>query len=238
MDKVGQVTMMANTEVIKEPRGFIKFIQIILAIFAFATTTAYNGSTEGEITCINKTVPVKPTFGYSFRLNGWPGVECNDTKVTMYGDYGPPSEFFVAVGVLCFLYSLAAVILYVFADDKYRQIEMLPAVDLVMTVVFVLFWLIASSAWADGVNKVKHYTYPENLQVGDNIAQIGTVKVISGGSYASLNVSIIFGFLNMCVWVGNIWFLYKETKWFRNSSNDGNQGDPTGGMPENPQQRI
>lgn len=25
----------------------------------------------------------------------------------------------------------------------------------------------------------------------------------------------IFGFLNMVVWGGNIWFLYKETPWFK-----------------------
>jgi hypothetical protein len=25
----------------------------------------------------------------------------------------------------------------------------------------------------------------------------------------------IFGFLNMVVWAGNLWFLYKETPWFK-----------------------
>jgi hypothetical protein len=25
----------------------------------------------------------------------------------------------------------------------------------------------------------------------------------------------IFGFLNLMVWVGNLWFLYKETPWFK-----------------------
>ena len=25
--------------------------------------------------------------------------------------------------------------------------------------------------------------------------------------------SQVFGFLNLCVWAGNAWFVYKETRW-------------------------
>ena len=38
---------------------------------------------------------------------------------------------------------------------------------------------------------------------------------IIGGSYADIIVSVIFGFLNFLLWLGSIWFVYKETKFFK-----------------------
>jgi len=48
----------------------------------------------------------------------------------------------------------------------------------------------------------------------------------------------IFGFLNMIVWGGNIWFLYKETKWFSDSPDNNPPQQQQQGSPESPQQRI
>jgi len=235
--------MMANTEVIKEPRGFIKFIQIVLAIFAFATTTAYNCSTSFTIGCPsnNSTTPTMEggsfSFGYAFRLNGQSIPICSNQTVSMSGDYSAPSEFYVFVGVMAFLYSLAAIVFYVFADDKYRQIDWIPSADFITTVVFVLLWLIASCAWAAGVTGLKNATNPTAFLLNEGQMPSDT-NVVFGGSYASLNVSIIFGFLNMCVWGANIWFLYKETKWFGGPSQNPSTDPPPPGSVENPQQRI
>ncbi len=38
---------------------------------------------------------------------------------------------------------------------------------------------------------------------------------ILAGTYANVTVSIIFGFLNFLLWLGCIWFVYKETKFFK-----------------------
>ncbi len=38
---------------------------------------------------------------------------------------------------------------------------------------------------------------------------------ILGGTYANVTVSVIFGFLNFLLFVGCIWFVYKETKFFK-----------------------
>jgi hypothetical protein len=68
-----------------------------------------------------------------------------------------------------------------------------------------LLWLIASSAWADGVSKVKHYTDPENLwvekyfcecvnmnkQSAPSTCEQAKCSVSNGGNYATLNVSIV-----------------------------------------------
>ena len=41
----------------------------------------------------------------------------------------------------------------------------------------------------------------------------------------------IFGFLNMCVWAANLWFLYKETPWFKVSAAS-KPSTPAGGEPQ------
>jgi len=231
MDKVSQVTMMANTEVLKEPRGFIKFIEFVIAICAFATTTSYCGTSTYTLKeCSNITTApgaVTMSYCYSFKLDGrYPSCD-GDLKIG--ADLSAPAQFYVFVGVMTFLYTLAALILYVFADDKYHQVDTIPSADLVITVVLVVLWLIASSAWADGLTKLKHYTDPHSLRnaTTGSVVSDDMFESASTGSYSGLNVSIIFGFFNMCVWAGNIWFLYKETKWFAEPS----QGEPPQSTP-------
>jgi hypothetical protein len=234
MDSVSQITMMANTEVLKEPRGFIKFIQIIIAIFAFATATSYHGTTSYSVSCAIPNGTEKPeqqslVFGYPFRLE-----EANITvnvcgtrrQMSMYGDFSAPSQFYVFVGVTAFLYCLGMLIFYVFGDDKYRNIETIPIVDFIVTAIYGLLWLISSSAFADAVTKIKHYTNPEDyFEEGYACECVNTAGCPHGscnptntGNYASINVSVIFGFLCMVVWVGNLWFLYKETKWHKSAN--------------------
>ena len=53
------------------------------------------------------------------------GGAANGTR-GLYGDFSAPSQFYVFVGVMAFLYSLAAVVLYVCFDDKYRKYDQIP----------------------------------------------------------------------------------------------------------------
>lgn len=39
----------------------------------------------------------------------------------MIGDYSSSAEFFVTIAVFAFLYSLAAIVVYIFMQDKYRE---------------------------------------------------------------------------------------------------------------------
>ncbi|ELU10581.1 hypothetical protein CAPTEDRAFT_221651 [Capitella teleta] len=210
----------------------------ILAIFAFATTTSVSSSCAFTYTC-QKEAPVEQVmkFGYPFRLSNDKfsvplcanSSDIASEKVGLYGDFSSSAEFYVFVGVMAFLYSLAALVLYVCFDDKYRKYDNIPIADFVITAVFTLLWLISSSAWADGVSKVKYYSNPAEMfynEPGDvkecekSYAETHgiTCEVTKLANFASLNVSIIFGFLNMCVWGANLWFLFKETKWFKVTS--------------------
>ncbi|XP_068451124.1 synaptophysin-like protein 2a [Clinocottus analis] len=200
---------------LKEPLGFIRVLEWVFTIFAFATTGGYSGSTQLLVKCpgvADKTT--NPVFGYPFRL---PATHyfiesCNGSKSNntfLQGDFSSSAEFFVSVGVFGFLYCTATLILYLGYQSVYRQTSRGPIVDLVVTAAFAFLWLVCSSAWGKGLTDVKWATNP------DQLVQTLTCKdICTPGEFPSmgrLNASVIFGFLNMILWASNCWFIYKET---------------------------
>ena len=252
MDKASEVVSSMNVRVLKEPRGFIRIILVILAIFAFATTCGSSGRSSFIVTCKGKgTSTTKPpqkyeySVGYPFKLDETV-IEvktCNETdilQVKPYGNFSSASQFYVFVGVMAFLFGLASLVLYLFFDEKYRQFDLIPLADFVIAALFVFLWLISSSVWAQGVADLKYYSNPYDLIMENPVLKPfcdpeGVVCTVdSRAPYASLNVSLILGFLNMVVWFGNLWFLWKETTWFKSRSAGSNQ--PDGGAA--PQQQV
>lgn len=45
----------------------------------------------------------------------------NTERLFLVGDYSSSAEFFVTIGVFAFLYSMAALSIYLFAFDKYKE---------------------------------------------------------------------------------------------------------------------
>ncbi|XP_041347552.1 synaptophysin-like isoform X2 [Gigantopelta aegis] len=226
METAGQVMSAFNPSVLKEPRGFIKPIEWIISIFAFATTTSFSTNVDFTVPCNITKGEVSYTFSYPFDLQNIgfkiPVCPTNVTTSTVHLLQGAesPAQFYVFVGVMAFLYCLVALILYIFFDDLYRKNTKIVAADFIVSVVITALWLISSSAWAQGVSDVKLYTDPQESGLFENkifpeCVQPDACKVTFLGNFAGLNVSIIFGFLNFGVWVGNLWFLYKETPWFK-----------------------
>ncbi|XP_076448378.1 synaptophysin-like isoform X2 [Babylonia areolata] len=244
MEAAGQVMSNFNASVLKEPRGFLKLIQFVLSIFAFATTTSFSSSSSFKVTCNTTAVEsVSFEYGYPFDLEDVciNKPVCNKTvknyePVCLLAGAKSSAEFYVFVGVIVMLYSLAALVLYIFFDDLYRKNNLIIVGDFVASIVLTLLWLISSSAWAAGLSDVKEYTDPKEGGFFDvkrfpECNPGNKCEVTSVGNYGSLNASVIFGFLNMLVWVGNLWFLYKETTWFKVQSKPpaGTPGESPGG---------
>ncbi|XP_008294277.1 synaptophysin-like protein 1 [Stegastes partitus] len=198
---------------LKEPLGFIRVLEWVFTIFAFATTGGYSGTTHFKVNCPlpQDSKDVNAVFGYPFRLGAHPYTMtfCNETSNGMYlqGNFSSSAEFFVCVGVFGFLYCTATLILYLGYQNVYRQSSRGPIIDLVVTAAFAFLWLVSSSAWGKGLTDVKWATNPSHL------VESCTVSCTAGEfpSMGRLNASVIFGFLNLILWAGNCWFIYKET---------------------------
>ncbi|XP_020504068.1 synaptophysin-like protein 2a [Labrus bergylta] len=197
---------------LKEPLGFIRVLEWVFAIFAFATTGGYSGSTHMEEKCQDDVRNVFAVFYYPFRLSAKPYSipYCNGTEskgIYLQGDFSSSAEFYVSVGVFAFLYCTATLVLYLGYQHVYRQTSRGPIVDLVVTAVFAFLWFVSAAAWGKGLTDVKWATHPDRLvEHCKDVCHVGTHP-----SMGRLNASVIFGFLNLILWGGNCWFIYKET---------------------------
>ncbi|XP_038069580.1 synaptophysin-like [Patiria miniata] len=216
--------------VLLEPKGFLRIIEFVLAVLTFATTAGYQSSVIYKITCSgNYVFDLKYNFSYPFNLLKF-GDACAPVNSTVDAYPGGKASFFVAIGVLAMLYCIVTLIWYVFLEVKFIKLDLVPAADLVLTAAFALFFFLASCAWASGVDTVKYWTTYENFieKFYKSICNNPMNKCVgvTPANYASLNASIIFGFLNFLVWLGNCWFVLKETVWFKNRQEQQQQESP------------
>ena len=148
----------------------------MFAILAFSTTGSFNTTTSFTISCYvdleSSTQYQKLTqyeVEYPFDLSDTPLVylsKCKDNTVSktyLDMDFSSSARFFVATGVLCFLFTIAALVVYITSAGLYANNPMFPVVDLVVTGVMSLFWLAGASAWAANVSDLKYYTGPRYL---------------------------------------------------------------------------
>ncbi|KAK5896119.1 hypothetical protein CgunFtcFv8_009753 [Champsocephalus gunnari] len=194
-----------NLSPLKEPLGFVKLVEWLTAIFAFGSCSGFSGKNIMSLLCGDgRNDTLDANFHYPFRLSAVPLIEgnatlCNQSATTthMVGDSASSVEFFVGVAVVCFLYSMVALL------------------DFLLTAVLVFLWLVCSSAWAKGLQNVKDAT--DTAGIGNTLAACRganvTCEVTEFASMRPLNISVVFGYLNMLVWAGNAWFVYKETRW-------------------------
>lgn len=227
-------------EAIKEPIGFIKIVQFFMAILAFAiavngsSSLALNAKCQGAA-ADNKFVTFEASYKYPYDLTGVPFVRTTscpegssapkldrDTLTKEGYNIKSSAEWFVFVGVTSFLYSLAMLVVYVFMKHKYDNIVYLPLIDFVVTVLFALCWFIADIAWAKAISDIQHHTNTENVisslestcpKIGNSSSRDCQIKTYA--SYGSIIISCIIGFCNLILWAGNIWFVLKETTWYK-----------------------
>jgi len=214
----------ANLDVIKEPRGFIKVIEIFLAIFAFACATGYRGYFKISQILNGKLHPVEGHFKYPFASS----IELtmlgeNDTMKQVMVNLSERSsaEFFVVIGVFCFIYSVGVLVYYIMFQEDQGSVPTTsggyltpPVIDFVAGAFWAFFWFVSSCAQAAAVNGVKDATDVSSLvkTLPYCLKPFNSVcDVAEKAKYATLTVSILFGFLNTFVWAGNMWFLWKET---------------------------
>ncbi|XP_075064900.1 synaptophysin-like protein 1 [Mixophyes fleayi] len=211
--------LQLNFSPLKEPLGFIKLLEWVFSIFSFATCGGYSGKTSMIVACANNTLnnqTVEATFMYPFRLNnyilsGIHGPFCGQewSDLHLIGDFSSPAQFYVTIAVFAFLYCIGALVLYIGFRHLYQDSPKLRLIDFIITIIFAFMWLVSSSAWAKALTDIKIVTDPQKIVSYCNLPYKCTPG--SESRMGSLNISVAFGFLNLILWAGNAWFVYKET---------------------------
>jgi len=234
-----------NPEALKQPRGFMRLLQCFFAMLAFSCCAGFGSSLSFKITCTDAgdnsstiTETVKADYSYPFALDKIDPHTLDicgigESKVYFPGDFGSDAKFFVFIGVICWLHAILSLLVYTFMADVYEEEQKnYPIYDLVISGFFAFFWLACSSAWGHGLSGLKSSGDPDNwiFQSGDNAlapicaknsagsfidTNVQSCETLFAGNFAGGNISVVLGFLNLFLWSANIWFLYKETKWFK-----------------------
>lgn len=197
----------------------MRILQFVFAICAFATISGYTG--EVVLTACEKPTTNFPiSFGYPFVLDDAKPAEITCVNpagsppqtvyVSLKGDFSSDAQFFVASGVLAFLYCIGIVVVYALFEEKYQSNKMLPLADFVLTTVLAVLWLSSSAAWANSLTGIKSVTDVPYIK-----SQCKICPTVWTASFSSLNISVLLGFLNFFLWASDLWFLYKETEWFK-----------------------
>ncbi|CAI5777448.1 2 isoform X2 [Podarcis lilfordi] len=204
---------------------------VLFAIFAFGACGSFSAETGATVKCNEspkETTAITVQFGYPFRLYKVPFdmpdcIEGSTAKRTLHllGDFSAPAEFFVTLGVFSFLYTMAALAVYLRFHSLYKENKKLPFADFCVTVSFTFFWLVAFSAWGKGLSDVKAATRPSSLIAAMSVCQLKTAVCNAGAtpSMGLANISVLFGFVNFILWAGNCWFVFKETPWHAQTTN-------------------
>ncbi|NXE86229.1 SYPL1 protein, partial [Menura novaehollandiae] len=203
-----------------EPLGFVKVLEWILAIFAFATCGGFQGETTLLVSCkgvVNQTVTA--AFAYPFRLNtavfsASDPKACggNWTHVYLVGNFSSSAQFFVTLAALVFLYCIAALVVYIGYNHVYEQNNKFPLTDLAVSVLTAFLWLVSTFVWAKALADIKMATGASIIPGIESCKAPGTTcHFLSVTSMGILNVSVVFGLLSMILWGGNVWLVYKDT---------------------------
>uniref|UniRef100_A0A3Q2PHI5 Synaptoporin b n=1 Tax=Fundulus heteroclitus TaxID=8078 RepID=A0A3Q2PHI5_FUNHE len=90
------------------------------------------------------------------------------------------------------------------------------AADFLVTVTFSLTWLLSSCCWAKSLTEIKTATNPTEvlLLISACREKENRCAATQEPFWSRLNTSV-FGFVNVILWSGNIWFVFKETGWYK-----------------------
>ncbi|NXH20715.1 SYPL2 protein, partial [Bucco capensis] len=123
--------------------------------------------------------------------------DCEDESQThtlhLVGDFSAPAEFFVTLGVFSFLYTMAALVLYLRFHSLYSENKKLPFADFCVTLCFAFFWLVAAAAWGKGLSDVKAATRPSSLLASMAVCH-GPNTVCNAGTTPAMglaNISVV-----------------------------------------------
>ncbi|CAL8071823.1 unnamed protein product [Orchesella dallaii] len=216
--------MEPNFQPFKEPRGFIRLLQWLFAICAFATCVDYSGKFTFDVQCQlpNATAGFKYSgvgkIEYPFDLDQEfvfypdpPNDSCKQPEIGLIGNAKSEAVFFVFTGVVSFLYATVMIAVYLLADRQYLDYDKAPLLDFLVTVMLAVFWIAGASAWAHGVSTLSTAIDVKEWLPQEQVCKTYLCSNFSYSSVSKLVISVLFGFINFVLWSGNIWFLYKET---------------------------
>jgi len=249
-------------EAFKEPRGFIRLLELVFTMLAFSFCAGFSSRMEFVAECKlpksgNETKMENVTFGtpysYPFALDYFPNVTVDLTKcpvppeakyVSWPGDYSSDAKFYVFIGVVSWLFCIATTLFYGFNNEGYLDNKSYPLYDMVVSIMLSFFFLASASAWAHGLSGLKWSSDPDSwiftsedaklCQINENgsykFTAVNRCFTTFSGTFAGGNVSVLIGFLNCFLFGANVYYLFKETRFYNGNQGGNLENSPSGSI--------
>jgi len=166
-------------EAFKEPRGFIRLLELVFTMLAFSFCAGFSSNLEFVVQCNSKngnvTTLSNQTFhldySYPFSLDHYDNVTVDQTKcdvtedakyVSFPGDYSSDAKFYVFIGVISWLFCLFTTLVYGFMNEMYLDNKNYPLYDMIISAALCFFFLAAASAWGHGLSGLKYSSNPSS----------------------------------------------------------------------------
>lgn len=219
---------------IKEPRGFIRILQVLFSVLAWSTTAGFTTTSSLHIDCPEMTpftVDYKIAYPFDLRQTEVSAPKnCTDDVDVVQEvfpiDFSCTSMLYVLVCFISLVYALGAAAYYSILTAKYETDPLAPMVDLCLTILVTVFWVVINCTWALNVSDLKHYTHPHYFKEWLDVCQDSEAncQTATPGKWTSLTVSIICGFTCVILWLASTWFIFKETTLHKKQASYQQQG--------------
>ena len=152
----------------------------------------------------------------------------HELKDRMFKDgFQSEAQFYVFVGVISFLYTLAAIVSYAFYKKFEKMSESFAThftkIDLGGTVILTFLWFLSATLWSAGFSALRN----DLDQPTDMISLVTKIRTDTGNadicsdhyscltsdSWSKLYGSIVFGYLCIFLYGVNCWYCFKDTEW-------------------------
>lgn len=210
-----------NINVLKEPRGFIRILQVLFAIISWSTTATFSTTTLLQVDCPDgANFPIDYKISYPFDLTkvvvSAPFNCTDDTNLVddiFPIDFSSTAMLYTLISALSLFYAIGCIVYYALFSIKYQNDPLVPMVDFCITFLFTILWTLIACTWLLNVTDLKHYTHPNYFKDFLNICSDpdSHCQPSSPGKWSSLTASIICGFTCVVLWLGSSWFVFKET---------------------------
>lgn len=221
-----------NIEIItKEPRGFIRVLQVLFGIITWTLTASFSTTTSLSIDCDDgSNYKAEYKISYPFDLSQTQiDVPLNCThQSTIVGDSFPvdfstTAMLFVAISVVSLLYSIACIFYYSTQAFKYETDPLAPMIDLCLTFLLAVCWTLLTLTWFLNVSDLKYYTHPHYFKQFLAVCEdqkSAHCEASTIGKWSPLTASVVCGLTNIVLYIGSIWFVFKETRLHRGASSN------------------
>nr|CAD2184161.1 unnamed protein product [Meloidogyne enterolobii] len=211
-------------EQLKMPIGFIRLLEAVFCLIVFA---AFHGwQFDLDIKCgppTKKNQTERATYEYhSLDISGYKVHRCNDSDTEVFlfkDDFGSGTDFYSYLIPLSLFLTTGMLLFYIFSYGVYASDDRLPILDLTVTALLAVFWMFGTLFFSISARRIEEATKPENVN-----ATLAAIDICGGRKceytsysvHATLAIASLAGVGLFILFTGNIWYIYKETPYFRN----------------------